>query len=116
MRMGAIVLPPLRHNRVQDGKSPMNPSTSGHRIAPYPKKAVELAGKRMAYVELGGELEGGAGPVFLFLHGNPTSSYLWRNVMPAVAARGSCVAPDLIGMGGSDKLDNPGPETYCFMT
>jgi haloalkane dehalogenase len=58
----------------------------------------------------------GGGPTFLFLHGNPTSSYLWRNVMPAVAATGRCVAPDLIGMGDSDKLDNPGPDTYRFAT
>jgi haloalkane dehalogenase len=54
--------------------------------------------------------------VFLFLHGNPTSSYLWRNVMPEVAGIGRCIAPDLIGMGDSDKLDNPGPLTYRFAT
>ena len=81
------------------------------RTEPHPKKFVTVNGGRMAYVELGdGE------PVFLFLHGNPTSSYLWRNVMPQVADRGRCVAPDLIGMGDSDKLENPGPETYCFAT
>lgn len=51
-----------------------------------------------------------------FLHGNPTSSYLWRDVMPGVAALGRCVAPDLIGMGDSDKLANPGPDTYRFAT
>ncbi len=73
------------------------------------KKFVTIAGKRMAYVESGGgEL------VFLFLHGNPTSSYLWRNVMPEVAGLGRCIAPDLIGMGDSQKLDDPGPETYRF--
>jgi haloalkane dehalogenase len=94
----------------------MSPSTSAHRVAPYPKKAAELGGKRMAYVELGAEPEGGAGPVFLFLHGNPTSSYLWRNVMPPVAALGRCFAPDLIGMGDSEKLANPGPDTYRFAT
>src|SRR3954447_19193632 len=71
MRMGAIVLPKPRRNRVQDGKSPMNPSTSEHRIAPYPKKTAELGGKRMAYVELGAEPDGGAGPVFLFLQRQP---------------------------------------------
>jgi haloalkane dehalogenase len=65
----------------------------------------------MAYVELGaGE------PIFLFLHGNPTSSYLWRNVMPELAALGRCIAPDLIGMGDSEKLDKPGPLTYRFAT
>ena len=79
------------------------------RTEPFPKHDVTVAGKRMAYVELGaGE------PVFLFLHGNPTSSYLWRNVMPELAGLGRCIAPDLIGMGDSDKLDNPGPLTYRF--
>ena len=71
----------------------------------------DVNGKRIAYVELGGgEL------VFLFLHGNPTSSYLWRNVMPEVAGFGRCVAPDLIGMGDSDKIEHPGPDTYRFTT
>ncbi len=75
------------------------------------KKFVTIAGKRMAYVESGGgEL------VFLFLHGNPTSSYLWRNVIPEVADLGRSIAPDLIGMGDSEKLDDPGPETYRFAT
>lgn len=82
-----------------------------HRIEPWPKKFATVGGKRMAYVELGvGE------PVYLFLHGNPTSSYLWRNVMPQVAGRGRCLAPDLIGMGDSDKLDDPGPDIYGFET
>jgi len=81
------------------------------RTEPFRKNHVTVAGKRMAYVELGeGE------PVFLFLHGNPTSSYLWRNVMPEVAGIGRCIAPDLIGMGDSDKLDDPGPLTYRFAT
>src|SRR5947208_4556311 len=81
------------------------------RTEPFPKNHVTVAGKRMAYVELGeGE------PVFLFLHGNPTSSYLWRNVMPEVSGLGRCIAPDLIGMGDSEKLDNPGPLTYRFTT
>jgi haloalkane dehalogenase len=80
-----------------------------HRIDPHRKKLALINGKRVAYVELGeGE------PIFLFLHGNPTSSYLWRNVMPEVAGLGRCLAPDLIGMGDSDKLEPPGPETYRF--
>ena len=50
--------------------------------------------------------EAGAGAVpVVFLHGNPTSSYLWRNVIPLVADQASCLAPDLIGMGGSGKPD-----------
>ena len=65
----------------------------------------------MAYVEAGGGER-----VFLFLHGNPTSSYLWRNVMPEVARVGRCIAPDLMGMGDSEKLADPGPETYRFGT
>jgi haloalkane dehalogenase len=85
--------------------------TAPHRIEPHPKKFVTVAGRRMAYVELGG-----GGRVFLFLHGNPTSSYLWRNVMPEVAAHGRCLAPDLIGMGDSDKLAEPGPDAYGFAT
>jgi haloalkane dehalogenase len=82
---------------------------ASHRIEPWSKKSASVHGRNMAYVELG------AGEhVFLFLHGNPTSSYLWRNVMPELAAFGRCLAPDLIGMGDSDKLENPGPQTYSF--
>ena len=85
--------------------------TTSDRIEPHPKKFHAVNGKHIAYVELGGgEL------VFLFLHGNPTSSYLWRNVMPEVAGFGRCVAPDLIGMGDSDKIEHPGPDTYRFTT
>jgi len=82
-----------------------------HRVEPHAQQFLTVNGKRMAYVELGG-----GAPVFLFLHGNPTSSYLWRNVMPEVAETGRCVAPDLIGMGASDKLEHPGPDTYRFTT
>ncbi len=63
----------------------------------------------MAYVE-----EGEGDPI-VFLHGNPTSSYLWRNVIPHVARLGRCLAPDLIGMGDSDKLDDTGPGSYRFV-
>ncbi|MBX9399637.1 alpha/beta fold hydrolase, partial [Streptomyces sp. TRM72054] len=52
----------------------------------------------MAYVD-----EGEGDPI-VFLHGNPTSSYIWRNVIPHVVDQGRCIAPDLIGMGDSDKL------------
>jgi haloalkane dehalogenase len=82
---------------------------ASHRIEPHPKSFVTVAGRRIAYVELGG-----GSRVFLFLHGNPTSSYLWRNVMPEVAGLGRCLAPDLIGMGDSDKLPDPAPDTYSF--
>jgi len=49
------------------------------------------------------------------LHGNPTSSYLWRNVLPHLQPLGRCIAPDLIGMGDSDKLPNSGPGSYRFV-
>jgi haloalkane dehalogenase len=66
-------------------------------------KYVDVLGSKMAYVDEGA---GGAGkPVALFLHGNPTSSYLWRNVIPHIAPHLRCVAPDLIGFGNSDKPD-----------
>lgn len=73
------------------------------------KKFATIDGRRMAYVE-----RGAGEPLFLFLHGNPTSSYLWRNVMPEVARAAQCIAPDLIGMGDSDKLEPAGPDTYRY--
>ncbi|MEL7429325.1 MAG: haloalkane dehalogenase [Pseudomonadota bacterium] len=75
----------------------------------HPKQFATVKGKRMAYVEMG------EGVPVLFLHGNPTSSYLWRNVMPHVPPGYRAIAPDLIGMGDSDKLDNPGPDSYRFV-
>ena len=77
--------------------------------AELPRKSVEVRGKRMSYVECG------EGDPILFLHGNPTSSYLWRNVMPHLEDQGRCLAPDLIGMGDSQKLDAPGPDSYRFV-
>ena len=74
------------------------------------KSRIAVNGRSMAYVEMG------EGRPIVFLHGNPTSSYLWRNVMPQVAHLGRCIAPDLIGMGDSDKLPDPGPDTYTFAT
>lgn len=78
--------------------------------APLEKKFVDVRGRRMAYHERG------EGPPVLFLHGNPTSSYLWRDVIPELEGRGRLIAPDLIGMGDSDKLPNPRPDTYRFVT
>ena len=72
------------------------------------KKTVKVLGKSMAYVEMG------VGEPIVFLHGNPTSSYLWRNVMSHVIDLGRCIAVDLIGMGDSDKLDDSGPDRYTF--
>ena len=75
------------------------------------KQFIEVSGKQMAYVE-----EGHGDPI-VFLHGNPTSSYLWRNILPTLAGAGRCIAPDLIGMGDSGKLEypGPGPERYRFV-
>ncbi len=75
----------------------------------HDKQFIEVGDKRMAYVEMG------SGDPIVFQHGNPTSSYLWRNIMPALATRGRCIAVDLIGMGDSDKLDNPGPDSYRYV-
>ena len=75
---------------------------------PLPKSGVTVHGKRMACADIG------TGAPILFLHGNPTSSYLWRNIVPYVAGLGRAIVPDLIGMGESDKLDPSGPERYTF--
>ena len=60
--------------------------------------------------------ERGEGAPVLFLHGNPTSSYLWRDVIPELEGYGRLIAPDLIGMGDSAKLPSPGADTYRFTT
>jgi len=76
---------------------------------PYQKKRRRVLGSEMAYVDVG------EGDPIVLLHGNPTSSYLWRNVLPHLQPRGRCIAPDLIGMGDSDKLPDSGPGTYRFV-
>ncbi|MEO1463705.1 MAG: haloalkane dehalogenase [Pseudomonadota bacterium] len=73
-----------------------------------PKSTLSVMGRGMAFAEMG------EGRPIVFLHGNPTSSYLWREVMPELARLGRCIAPDLIGMGDSEKLPDPGPNTYTF--
>lgn len=75
----------------------------------YPKQYKEVLGARMAYVEVG------RGDPIVFLHGNPTSSYLWRNIIPHCETLGRCIAPDLIGMGDSAKLMPSGPDRYRFV-
>jgi len=74
----------------------------------YKKEFATIRGLKMAYVD-----EGEGDPI-VFLHGNPTSSYLWRNVMPHLEGKGRLIAPDLIGMGDSEKLPNSGPDQYTF--
>src|SRR4051794_794627 len=77
---------------------------------PFPRSRIRIKDTEMAYVDVG------TGEPIVFLHGNPTSSYLWRNVLPHVRHLGRCLAPDLIGMGQSGKLPDPGPGTYSFAT
>jgi haloalkane dehalogenase len=72
------------------------------------KKFAHINGRKLAYVDLG------RGDPLVFLHGNPTSSYLWRNIIAPLSSGHRCIAPDLIGMGDSDKLEASGPASYSF--
>ncbi len=74
-----------------------------------PVRYAQVHGLRMAY------REAGAGDPVVLLHGNPTSSYLWRDVVGRVAEHGRCIAPDLVGMGASDKVPGAGPGSYRFV-
>lgn len=74
------------------------------------KRKVRVRGREMAYYETG------SWDPIIFLHGNPTSSYLWRNIIPHVEHLCRCIAPDMIGMGDSDRLPNSGADTYKFAT
>ncbi len=77
---------------------------------PYEKKFIEVEGKQIAYVDAG------AGDPVVLLHGNPTSSYLWRNVIPELESSGRVIVPDLIGQGDSEKLPaSDGPDRYGFL-
>jgi len=86
--------------------SPPSPDIA---TAPLSKSERLVDGKRMAFHERG------QGDAIVFLHGNPTSSYLWRNIVPYVAEQGRCIVPDLVGHGDSDKLDDVGPTSYSFV-
>src|SRR3977135_4226156 len=77
---------------------------------PLTKNTAAVLGRRRAY-----HARGEGAPVLL-LHGNPTSSYLWRDVIPELEGHGRLIAPDLIGMGDSAKLPNPDSDTYRFTT
>lgn len=72
------------------------------------KQFIEVLGLKMAYVEMG------EGRPIVFQHGNPTSSYLWRNILPNLSDLGRCIAVDLIGMGDSEKLPGDDPMRYSF--
>ena len=99
----------------QDFSTPSLPGEDGDdgalfRVDPrYATKTVSVLGKRMAYVEVNDEAIGSATDhTIVFVHGNPTSKYMWRNVMPhCTGLRARLIAPDLIGMGESEKLENP---------
>jgi haloalkane dehalogenase len=73
------------------------------------KRYAQVLGRRMAYVEQG------VGAPIVFLHGNPTSSYLWRSLLPELSSLGRCIAPDLIGMGDSEKLPADDAARYTFV-
>lgn len=90
--IGFVALRPRPHSPALDAE--------GREISgePLPQKRVEVLGKSMAYSDVG------EGDVFLFLHGNPTQGYLWRNVIPHVCpAHGRCIAPDLIGASRNSR-------------
>ena len=74
------------------------------------KKTLDVLGTAMAYVEAG------EGDPIVLLHGNPTSSYLWRDVIPHLVGLGRCIAPDLVGMGDSGRLPTSGNLAYSFAT
>jgi haloalkane dehalogenase len=83
----------------------------GHSSAPLSKTYRIVGGRRLAYADIG------TGSPIVLLHGNPTSSYLWRNVVPHLAGSGRIIVPDLIGHGDSDKLPaDQGPDRYSFAT
>jgi len=73
----------------------------------YEKKKITVLGRRMAYVDTGGP-----GDPMVFFHGNVTSSYMWRNIIPHVEGAARCIAIDNIGQGDSEKLENTGPGSY----
>jgi haloalkane dehalogenase len=80
---------------------------------PFPRSRVRLGHQTDRELDLS-YLDAGNGDPIVFLHGNPTSSYLWRNVVPHVQHLGRCIAPDLIGMGASTKLPAPKAGDYSF--
>ena len=76
---------------------------------PLTKRSITVEGKTMAFHE------SGEGPTILFLHGNPTSSYLWRNIIPHLQHMGRCIAPDLIGTGDFEPFQESDRDDYRFV-
>jgi len=77
-------------------------------LQPLAKQHKSVHAKKMAYHEAGD------GDPVVFLHGNPTSSYLWRNIVPHISGQARCLVPDLIGHGDSEKLNNTDAGSYSF--
>lgn len=71
---------------------------------PFDLQHVSVLGSRMAYIDTGPPSASTIEEIAVFLHGNPTSSYLWRNILPHISPIARCIAPDLIGMGKSDRV------------
>ncbi|MEQ1588090.1 MAG: haloalkane dehalogenase [Cyclobacteriaceae bacterium] len=98
----------LDASRILCGATLLPGLTQGYSLSRFDKKYIRINGKKMAYHRAG------KGTPVLFLHGNPTSSYLWRNVIPFISGSHLCIAPDLIGMGDSEKLDAGYPDRYTY--
>src|SRR5262245_50224078 len=100
----------IQRRRTSEMVRPNGPGGPGTISAefPYRRRRIPVLGRMMAVVEVG------EGDPIVLLHGNPTSSYIWRNVIPHIQALGRCIAPDLVGMGDSDKLPDSGPGSYTF--
>ncbi|NVJ92792.1 MAG: haloalkane dehalogenase [Methylocystaceae bacterium] len=75
----------------------------------YKRNTQDIDGVSMAYIDIGD------GDPIVFLHGNPTSSYIWRNILPSFQTTHRCIAPDLVGMGDSAKLPDSGPDKYTYL-
>lgn len=97
--------PESRCSKTSD--SPYLAPMLSRKFDPTKKKTTKVLGSTMAYVEHG------TGDPIVLLHGNPTSSYLWRHVIPELSGLGRCIAPDLIGMGDSARVA-AGPGSYRF--
>lgn len=92
------------------GPIALSPAGAAAQPLPANKKFASVRGLPMAYYE------SGQGRPMVFLHGNPTSSYQWRHIIPHVEHLGRCIAPDMIGMGDSAPLPNSGPGVYTYPT
>jgi haloalkane dehalogenase len=97
-----------RDSHARSGPEEPAPRPAKPKTTALSKSYKLVDGKRMAFHERG------QGAAIVFLHGNPTSSYLWRNVVPYLADHGRCIVPDLIGMGDSEKLEDAGSASYGF--